>query len=200
MHPSFRLQPIEVSKENPFANDNLNRKPIVEFVANILGKTGGEPLVLAVDSPYGTGKSIFVEMLQHELSKKNFQIVHFNAWKADHVSDPLIAMVAALDEAFPKAEGSVAGIGMKEVKKFATAVIKRAAILGVKVGTGGFVDLPDGIEDAVVDAATDTTTDLIEAFAKEEQAAKCFRIELEKVVASLPEMQKEPTLVPPVSE
>lgn len=195
MHPSFRLQPIEVSKENPFANDNLNRKPIVEFVANILGKTGGEPLVLAVDSPYGTGKSIFVEMLQHELSKKNFQIVHFNAWKADHISDPLIAMVAALDEVFPKAEGSVAGIGMKEVKKFATAVIKRAAILGVKVGTGGFVDLPDGIEDAVVDAATDTATDLIEAFAKEEQAAKCFRIELEKVVANLPEMQKEPTLV-----
>ncbi|VXB81287.1 P-loop NTPase fold protein [Massilia sp. 9I] len=192
---NYRIRATEVPDDDPFRHDALNRKQIVEFVAGVVSDTGDQPLVLAIDSPYGTGKSVFVDMVGKVLQKRNFQTVYFNAWKADHVSDPLIAMVAALDEAFPKAEGSIAGIGMKEVKKFATAVLKRTAILGVKLGTGGLVDLPDGIEGAVVDAATDATNDLIEEFAKEEQAAKCFRAEVEKVVASLPKMQKEPTLV-----
>jgi len=76
---SFRLPAIEVSDDTPFANDALDREKIVNFVAGIVGDTGGHPLVLAIDSPYGTGKSTFVDMLGKVLNQKNFRTVYFNA-------------------------------------------------------------------------------------------------------------------------
>lgn len=194
---SFRLRAIEVSDDMPFANDALDRQKIVNFVAGIVSETGGHPLVLAIDSPYGTGKSTFVEMLSKVLNQQNFQTVYFNAWKADHVSDPLIAMVAALDEAFPRSDtGSlVSANNMVRVKKVAGILLKRGAAVGVKIATAGVVDLSADIEEALADTAADTTTDIIDAFEKEEEAARCFRTELDKVVAALPETGKKPTLV-----
>lgn len=194
---SFRLPAIEVSDDTPFANDALDREKIVNFVAGIVGDTGGHPLVLAIDSPYGTGKSTFVDMLGKVLNQKNFRTVYFNAWKADHVSDPLIAMVAALDEAFPHSEGDseIGAVNMARVKKIAGILLKRGAAVGVKIATAGVVDLSDDLEEALGDTAADATSDVIEAFEKEEEAAKCFKAELEKVVTKLPELNKKPTLV-----
>ena len=194
---SFRLPAIEVSDDTPFANDALDRERIVNFVAGIVGDTGGHPLVLAIDSPYGTGKSTFVDMLGKVLNQRNFQTVYFNAWKADHVSDPLIAMVAALDEAFPLSEGDseIGADNMARVKKIAGILLKRGAAVGVKIATAGVVDLSDDLEEALGDTAADATSDVIEAFEKEEEAAKCFKAELEKVVTKLPELNKRPTLV-----
>ena len=194
---SFRLPAIEVSDDTPFANDALDREKIVNFVAAIVGNTGGHPLVLAIDSPYGTGKSTFVDMLGKVLKQKNFQTVYFNAWKADHVSDPLIAMVAALGEAFPRSDGGtlIAVDHMARVKKIAGILLKRGAAVGVKIATAGIIDLSEDIEEALGNTAADATSDVIETFEREEEAAKCFRIELEKVVTKLPELNKKPTLV-----
>jgi len=193
---SFRIPAIEVPANSPFANDALDREKIVNFIASIVSETDGNPLVLAIDSPYGTGKSTFVEMLEKVLSQNNFQTVYFNAWKADHVSDPLIAMVAALDEAFPRFdEALISGDNMARVRKVATILLKRGAAVGVKIATAGVVDLSEDIEDALSDTAADATADVIEAFEKEEEAAKCFKAELEKVVAKLPGLNKKPTLV-----
>lgn len=191
----YRIPPIAVPEENPFANDALNRADIVNFVAGILSETDGHPLVLAIDSPYGTGKSTFVDMLGKVLVQQNFQTVYFNAWKADHVSDPLIAMVAALDSALPTSATNPASNKMTRVKKVAGILLKRGAAVGVKIATAGLVDVSDDIEDALSDTAVDITTDIVDAFEKEEEAAKCFRTELEKVVATLPAMNKNLTLV-----
>lgn len=193
----FRIPPIEVSDANPFENDALERADVVGFVAKVISNTGDHPLVLAIDSPYGTGKSTFVDMLGKVLQRENFQTVYFNAWKADHVSDPLIAMVAALDEAMPELESeSKAWHGsMKRVKKVAGILLKRGAAVGVKIATAGVVDLSDDIEEALSDAAADAASDIIDSFEKETEAAKCFRDELHKAVAALPQLNKNATLV-----
>jgi hypothetical protein len=193
----FRLPPIEVSNANPFEHDALERQKIVDFVGTVIASTGDHPLVLAIDSPYGTGKSTFVEMLGKVLTGDKFQTVYFNAWKADHVSDPLIAMVAALDEAIPEldTENDALATGIKRVKKAAGILLKRGAAVGVKIATAGVVDLSDDIEEVLADAAGDATSDIIEAFEKETEAAKCFKDELQKAVAALPKMGKKPTLV-----
>lgn len=194
MNKSYRIPGIAVTHENPFANDALSRKPIVDFVANILSDTGGQPLVLAIDSPYGTGKSTFVEMLQSVMRQKNFQVVHFNAWKADHVSDPIIAMVAALDQAFPN-DSKIGSEKMARVKKVAGIMLKHSAAVGLKIATAGILEMPDDIEEALADTASDATSDIIDSFENEEKAARCFKEELEKVIAKLPQMEKNSTLV-----
>ncbi len=193
---SYRMHSIVVPKSNPFENDALNRTDSVNFLADIVTETRGNPLVLAIDSPYGTGKSTFIEMLSAVLNQKNFQTVSFNAWEADHVSDPLIAMVAALDSALPDSLKGGATTGkMEQVKKVASILIKRGAIVGVKMLTAGVVDASDEITEALSESAGEATTDIIDAFKKEKEAAKCFREELEKVIVALPSINKKPTLV-----
>lgn len=190
---SFRILPIEVPPNSPFANDNLDRRQIVEFVASIVTQTENRPLVLAIDSPYGTGKSTFVEMLNVTLTQQNFQTVHFNAWKADHVSDPLIAMVAALDRAVPRTP--VSAETLDRVKAITGAVVKKGIAIGAKFLTSGLLEVADEIEEAVADAAGDVAGDIIDSFEKEQEAIESFRIELGKVVAKLPDLDRNPTLV-----
>ena len=74
----FRLPELEIPSDDPFRNDALERKPVVEFLAGLLDKFNG-PFVLALDSPWGTGKTTLVRMLKAKLELANFQCVYFNA-------------------------------------------------------------------------------------------------------------------------
>ena len=93
---TYRLLEIEVPDNAPFQNDALERRPVVEFLAGLIGRTGG-PFVLALDSPWGTGKTTLVRMLGAELKRQDYSCIHFNAWQVDYVTDPLVALVSSID-------------------------------------------------------------------------------------------------------
>ena len=82
---TYRVEEIEVPLESPFANDDLNRKPVVEFLTGLIGRLEG-PFVLAIDSPWGTGKTTLVKMVEAVLQRQDFYCVQFNAWKVDYVT------------------------------------------------------------------------------------------------------------------
>lgn len=134
----YRLSELEVPPEDPFQFDTLGREPIVKFLADLIGRLPG-PFVLALDSPWGTGKTTLIKMLQAELIKQNFQCLYFNAWQVDYVADPLVALVSAIDEirlSGGKIETKFRD-HMKTARKITTAVAKRGAIAAVKAATLG---------------------------------------------------------------
>lgn len=93
----MRPPPFEVPKSgNPFVNDKLNRKDQVEAVTNLLHNVDGS-CVLAVDAPWGAGKTVFLKMLVQNLRNQDFQVAEFNAWETDFSNDPLIALFSALE-------------------------------------------------------------------------------------------------------
>jgi hypothetical protein len=194
---NYRLPKLETPADAPFSNDALERAETVEFLSGVIERAGEQPLVLAIDARYGSGKSTFVDMLRLVLAKKNFQTVYFDAWRADHVNDPLVAMVAALDEIVPKEAGVRdkvrASLGV--VRKVAGTVAKRGVVAAVKVATVGAVDLEDDVEEILRDFAGETTTDLVGEFQKEEKLIFGFREALQKVVKQLPDAGKNKTLV-----
>lgn len=193
---TYRIPSIDVPLDDPFKHDNLQRSNVVDFVAGIVEQTGDEPLVLAIDGPYGSGKSTFIRMLQAVLEGRNYQTVYFDAWNSDHVTDPLIALVAELDTALPDIVTS-AGLQEKisKVKKFAGILGKRALIVGVKIGTAGVVDIQADLERILVDNAGDVTKDIVENFQMETKLVGSFRQSLEEAVGCLSELGKKPKLV-----
>lgn len=92
----YRIPPLEVSVNDPFRNDALERRPTVEFLVGLIERAGG-PFVLALDSPWGTGKTTLVRMLEAELRHQDFSCIYFNAWQVDYVTDPLVALVSSID-------------------------------------------------------------------------------------------------------
>lgn len=193
---SYRVPPIEIPPDNPYQNDVLKRKDVVEFLAGLIERAGG-PFVLALDSPYGTGKSTLVEMMRAILGKNDFQCVYFNAWQFDYVTDPLVAMVSALDEVSRRGDEKFAGMKahMGTLRKVTTAVAKRSIVAAAKAATMGFLDLDEAMEGVAADLAGEASLDLVEAFQRESEQLSKFREELKAVVKELSTAGKKETLV-----
>ncbi len=192
----FRLSELDIPSVDPFRNDALERKPVVELLAGLLHKFNG-PFVLALDSPWGTGKTTLVRMLKVKLEQENFQCVYFNAWQTDFVDDPLVALVSELD-GLHLAEGVAKSTFQKHIgaaKKITTAVAKRGLIAGVKAATLGGLDLDEEFEAIAADVSGGLAGDAIEFFQKERAALKKLREELEAAVAQLKAAGKRESLV-----
>ena len=192
----YRLPELEVSSDSPFQYDTLERKPLVEFLASLIGRLEG-PFVLALDSPWGTGKTTIVKMLQARLAMDQIKCVYFNAWKVDYVTDPLVALVSALDDIHLTDDGAEAAFRghLKTAKKITSAVAKRAVVAGFKAATLGILDIEDDLEKMAADAAGEVAGNLVDAFQKEKQALEKFRGEVEKAIKQFKAAGKKETLV-----
>ena len=192
----YRLPELEVPTDNPFLYDALERKPLIEFLAALIDRLEG-PFVLALDSPWGTGKTTIVKMLQARLAMDQFQCVFFNAWKVDYVTDPLVALVSALDDIHLTDDGAESAFRghLKTAKKITSAVAKRAVVAGVKAATLGILDIENDLKPIIGDAAGEMAGNLVDAFQKEKQALEKFRLEVEKAVEQLKAAGKKETLV-----
>lgn len=193
---TYRIDDLEVPAENPFRHDALDRKPLVEFLSSLVKRLNG-PFVMALDSPWGTGKTTLVRMLMADLQGKGFQCTYFNAWKVDYVTDPLVALVSSIDRIDLGTEeaGSNFKSHLKTVKKVTTLVAKRGLMAATKALTFGALDIEEEYEAAATELASDTVGDIVDAFNQESELLEKFRTELEAAVAQLPAAGKEPNLV-----
>ena len=92
---------IEISPENPFKNCKLGREKIARSLTEIIKYINVDNgFVISIDSPWGTGKTTFIEMWKVLLEKeKNIICVKFNAWDNDFYNDPLVSILENLSEA-----------------------------------------------------------------------------------------------------
>ena len=76
----FRIQPqdIEVPEREPLKHDLLEREEAVETLTQLINSTLG-PCVLAVDAPWGYGKTAFLKIWSQYLRVKGFPVVEINA-------------------------------------------------------------------------------------------------------------------------
>lgn len=193
---TYRIAEVDVPRDDPFRNDALKRRPVVEFLSALIARTGG-PFVLALDSPWGSGKTTLVRMLKVELERQGFQCIYFNAWRVDHAVDPLVALVSSVDRMQLAAGASQAKFDqhVKTIRKVTSLVAKRGAVAVAKALTVGALDLDKEIEDATAELTGGTVEDIVSAFRKEDELLEKFRAELHSAVALLPDAGKKPTLV-----
>lgn len=192
----FRINEIEVPDESPFRNDALGREEIVQLLANTIGRTSG-PFVLALDAPWGSGKTTFIRMLQVVLRKQNFQCVYFNAWTSDYVVDPLVPMVATVDQielAVPDAATAFRN-HLRSIRQVTTLVAKRGGVAAVKALTLGVLNVEDEIEAVAAEFASEAASDVVELYQKESALLAKFRSDLEQAVSQLPAAGKQPNLI-----
>lgn len=96
-----KITEFSIDPENIWKDDVLNRKQVAEDFSDIITKLNS-PLVVAINSEYGMGKSFFIRRWAEELRKKN-KVVFFDAWQCDFQKEPLIPFIdIILKEAFPE--------------------------------------------------------------------------------------------------
>ncbi len=162
------------------AKDIFKRANIGRGLTNLVGCVS-DPLVIAVDGPWGTGKSTFLKMWAGELRKAGFPVVYFDAFANDYIEDAFAAIASQLIELVAEYKKSKAPAGkvFKEKAVKAAKVLTRSALkVGIKVATVGVIDdahLKE-IAGAVAGEASDLADKYVgELITKQRERADNFR-------------------------
>ncbi len=89
-----------------FADDRLNIKSFVVDFAHLIEQDtyieGGISKVYSIAAEFGIGKTFFCEKLKYVLEKDNVQTIKMNIWEMDFYENPLMPILAKLNEIYKK--------------------------------------------------------------------------------------------------
>ena len=138
----IRIQPreIEVPVDEPFKYDLLARHEPVEALTRLLMSIEG-PCALAVDAPWGTGKTTFLRMWKQHLRNQGFPIIEFNAWETDFSEDPFVALTAEITSGLEAYLPPNSGIDVGNIRKRARKILWAVGTSALRVATQNVVDL-----------------------------------------------------------
>lgn len=151
-----------------WSDDLMDREPSARFLTAYL-LANPHIKVLNVNSPWGAGKSFFLNRWKTELSKEHV-CVFFNAWETDYTAEPLIALITCIEQQTSDELAIDSTEAGKKIITVASTLMKKAAPLIakglVKKFTGVEVDALFG-KDAS-DGAGDVAKDVVESLIKEQ--------------------------------
>lgn len=180
---NLKFQPIQISEEDPFANDLLNRKIEIENLSILLLNVNS-PAVIAIDSRWGTGKTTFIHMWEQYIKKGDLNSLYFNAWATDFSEDPLVSFLGEMNEGLGKLIGTSeeSRKAWSRAKHVGKQIAKRALPALIKIGTAGVIDAEKAIEDEFSKVTESLANDALEDYLKDKNAIKEFRETLTRLI------------------
>ena len=180
----FKAKKISVPNDNPFKFDKLDRKAEIDNLS-ILLRNFSSPIVISVNSPWGTGKTTFLEMLNADLLTHGCKSIFFSAWETDFASDPLLAFIGEMNQAFKSIyldDESDKGVAWDKAKKAGVHILKKGIPALVKIGTAGIIDAERIIEDETAKLMEGFSKDLIDTYTQNKSAIAIFKENIAKVL------------------
>lgn len=166
---------LTISSEKPFEKDVLNRIKEVEKLTTLFEATDNQ-MVLAINSPWGTGKTTFLKMWNEYLKLEGYSTAYFNCWENDFVEEPFIAFIEEIrrglgskliDNDFIKKSKDIVGILVRKLPSMGKAIIKNKTD----------IDLDNLISD---EEMNELISRKFEDYKKSKDSVEGFRAELKK--------------------
>lgn len=177
---------LKIYEQGFGSTDLLGRRKVGERISELL-EAVDDPVVLAVDGAWGSGKSHFLKRWvgAHRLENGGIATtIYFDAFSNDFLDDPLIALTGAIGERLPSG---------KEQKQWASA--KKVAVklarpllrIGAAAATAGATELTGPILDAVIEAGGKETEKAADEFWKREEGRKAAMRQFQESLAKITE-------------
>lgn len=172
---------------NSFTTDLFNRKIIAENLTRII-ESQDKPMVISLDSDWGTGKTTFVTMWKDLLDddadySSKFNTLYFNAWEHDYIKDPLLAIFSEIECQIKESDSKLKQ-KLDNVKNKIKPFTKLATTTGAKMLTAGALNLDNvNLGDYNESQLIDLAGKLGDLAIKEISASKKVRSELKKEMA-----------------
>ncbi len=165
-------------------DDLLERKPAGERISELLERVD-DPMVLAVDGPWGSGKSYFLRRWVGAHTAENggtATTVYFDAFANDYLDDPLIGLTGAIGERLPAGKSRVS---WKKAKKVAVTLARPILRIGAAAATAGATEVAGPILDAAIEAGGKQAEEAAEAFWKREDGRRAAMVQFRAALAEL---------------
>ncbi len=186
------LPPVKINDDESFSNDKdiFRRKDFGERLISLFENTQ-EELVVALNAPWGEGKSTFIKMWQNHIKlnheEKKIKTIYFDAFKNDYQKDPFLAITSEIYSLCDMKEESKKDF-IENAKNVGKSLAWGAFKLGTKLTTAGLVDetiLESGASD-ISAILNDNIEKLIENRIKNHELNKNvldkFKSDLEKFI------------------
>lgn len=177
----------EISSGNIFKDDALERKALIEDLSTLLSSTT-EPLVFALNAPWGTGKTTFIKMWKEYLeAEKDINCLYFSAWEDDFSNEPLIAILGELNTYIIEnfSEASTIENKFDKTVKLGGKIIKRGFPAFIKGMTSGVLDIDSGYEAAAGAITEESTKELIQQYSKEKELTSQFKDTIHELLSEI---------------
>ena len=187
------VPPLEISEDEGFSEDKdiFRRKGFGERLSNLIENTDGE-LVIALDAPWGEGKSTFVKMWRGHLKNKDNGIhtIYFDAFENDHQNAPFLALAGEIYNLIEESNEA-------EIFKDKTiAALKTSGRIGLRIGakllTLGVLDGTEfgdttkkDISKEAVDVLDNYVGNMLKSASKDKAVVNEFRKYLEELPTKL---------------
>jgi nucleoside-triphosphatase THEP1 len=141
------LPPLEISETEGFTkeNDIFGRAALGQGLTNLLTNVS-DPVVIALDGQWGSGKTTFLKMWAGELRKAGFPVVYLDAFRNDYADDAFTALVSeliALANGRRAADSTKTKAFMEKAVGAGKVLLRSGLKLGVKAATLGALDAAD---------------------------------------------------------
>lgn len=195
--------------KHEFINDNLHRKELAKNYVTFLNKLQGNHTI-ALDSPWGSGKSKFIEFMTDEFEREEQNktkdiYITYNAWENDYTDDPFLSLMSEFFEIIIKKQyvGEDKLQGIMNTTFSASKHIGKGILKGVAnsvLGSESIENLSDGLEEIVKGTISETSNALInnafKSISKGKKTRKEFTKELERnIVKILKEKSKDKFII-----
>jgi hypothetical protein len=195
IHP----MPLVIGDYEGFSTDKdlFGRAKLGRGLTNLVSNIK-QPLVIALDGQWGTGKTTFLKMWAGELRKAGFPVVYLDAFENDYIEDAfavLVRQILTLSEESETVSQTVVDVFRKHSldlgKQLLKSGLKIGASAGVKIITAGAFDgrdldtLKEAISEGTAEAADNYLGDLFSKPNEQKDAAIAFREALQDLPAKL---------------
>ncbi len=149
-------------------NDLFGYREFGERLTRLVENVQG-PLVIALDGPWGSGKSVFVRQWVGLLRKSGARAVVFDAFGNDHFEDAFLALSAEIHAAAKERLGDQEPVKefLRQAKRTGTALVPMLSRIAIRVGTAGVLSLEDLRDSDKVLKAIQETADVVEGVVAE---------------------------------
>ncbi len=190
------VPPVEIEDDEGFLpeKDIFHRKPFAEELSNFISNVN-EEFVIALDAPWGEGKTTFVKMWRGMLIAKGVKSIYFDAYKNDFLDDPFLALTG---EVYSLLDDKNNKEVKEEFKAKAVTAIKIIGKAGIRVGiraiTAGVLDetvLEDtGAEKEITDVSDKYISDRLDELERDKASIEEFRVVLSKAAETISDKKK----------
>ena len=130
------IEEVVASDSDLFGRDQFAAGLLQVFSASV------DPLVVALDEKWGSGKTVFAKRLARKATEDGFPVVYFDAFAHDYDPDVFLALASSALSLLPKSE--TATTNLKERAKSVGKVLGRVALKGaVRAASGGLLRASD---------------------------------------------------------
>ncbi len=145
----MRLTPISptIPEIGGFTTDNdiFEYRDFGERLSNLVDNID-EPLVIVLDGPWGSGKSVFIRQWAGQLRNRGASVILFDAFGHDHYEDAFLALAAQIHNAAKSALGGnnrTARRFLNRAKRVGALLAPIAARVAARATTAGLLSTDD---------------------------------------------------------